>query len=75
MKTFQIEHLRHVIRVYTSRVRPGIRYGGIRWEELKDMVRIAPKISGVQIMNDADDWVVFDRESLGFKGIERPQDG
>lgn len=64
METFQIEHLRHVVRAYTSRVRPGIRYGGINWEALKQMVRVAPEISGVQIMNDADDWVVFDRESL-----------
>jgi hypothetical protein len=67
MKTFQVEHLRHVIRVYTSRVRPGIRYGGIRWEELKNMVRVAPEINGVQIMNNADDWVVLDREALGLE--------
>jgi len=67
MKTFQVEHLRHVIRVYTSRVRPGIRYGGIRWEELKNMIRIASEISGVQIMNNSDDWIVFDREALGLE--------
>ncbi len=64
MKTFQIQHVMHVVRVYTSRVRPGIRYGGIRWTALKDMIRAAPEIGGVQIMNNADDWIVFDREAL-----------
>jgi len=67
MKTFRVEHLSHVIRAYTTRIRPGITYGGIRWEELKNMIKIAPGMGGVQIMNDADDWVVFDRESLGFE--------
>ena len=64
MKTFQIQHLAHVVRVYTSRVRPEIRYGGIQWTALKDMIRTAPGIGGVQIMNNADDWIVFDREAL-----------
>ncbi|MGA7052755.1 MAG: hypothetical protein WBZ37_16065, partial [Mycobacterium sp.] len=64
MKTFQIQHLTHVVRVYTSRVRPGIRYGGIRWTALKEMIRSAPEIGGVQIMNNADDWIVFDRQDL-----------
>jgi len=67
MKAFRVEHLSHVIRAYTTRIRPGITYGGIRWEELKNMIKIAPEISGVQVMNDADDWVVLDRESLGFE--------
>ena len=66
MKTFEIEHLRHVIRAYTSRVRPGMEYGGIRWQELKRMIARAPEISGVQIMNNADDWVIFDRQALGL---------
>jgi len=64
MKTFQIQHLTHAVRVYTSRIRPGIKYGGIRWTALKDMIRAAPGIGGVQIMNNADDWIVFDREAL-----------
>ena len=71
MKTFQVEQLPHLIRVYTSRIRPGVRYGGIRWKALKDMIRIAPEISGVQIMNDADDWIVFDRESLGLDSSDK----
>ncbi len=66
MKTFRIEHLHHVVRAYTTRIRPGIRYGGIRWDALKEMIRAAPGISAVQIVNEADDWVVFDREALGF---------
>jgi len=73
MKTFQVERLRHVVRTYTTRIRPRIRYGGIRWEGLKEMIRVAPEISGVQIVNDADDWVVFDRESLGFGASDEPE--
>ncbi len=64
MKTFHVEHLPHVVRVYTSRIRPGITYGGIQWTALKDMIRAAPGIGGVQIMNNADDWIMFDREAL-----------
>ncbi len=70
MKTFHIEHLPRLIRVYTNRVRPGITYGGIRWEALKDMIRVAPEISGVQIMNNSDDWIVFDREALGLEASD-----
>lgn len=73
MKNFRVEQLRHVVRAYTTRLRPGIRYGGIRWEALKDMIRIAPEIGGVQIVNNADDWVVFDRESLGFGASEESE--
>lgn len=64
LNTFRVEHLSHVIRAYTDRARPGIRYGGIRWPALKEMVRAAPEIGGVQVMNSADDWIVFDRETL-----------
>jgi len=71
MKTFQIQHLPHLIRVYTSRIRPGVTYGGIRWKAVKDMIRNAPEISGVQIMNNTDDWVVFDRESLGLDSSDK----
>jgi hypothetical protein len=28
------------------------------------MISAAPGIGGVQIMNNADDWIVFDREAL-----------
>ncbi|MEZ0349402.1 SseB family protein [Mycobacterium sp. pR1184] len=67
MKTFKIQHLHRVIRAYTSRLRPGIEYGGIDWPALKEMLRAAPELSGVQIMNDSDDWIVFDRKSLGLE--------
>jgi hypothetical protein len=66
MNTFKMEPVGLVVRAYTTRVRPGIRYGGIRWPALREMIRALPDISGVQIMNDADDWIVFDREALGL---------
>jgi len=63
MKTYKIQHFTNVVRVYLTRTRPHITYGGITWEALKDMMRTKTDIQGVQIINDADDWVVFDRES------------
>lgn len=63
MKTYKIQHFTNVVRVYLTRTRPQITYGGITWEALKDMMRTKTDIQGVQIINDADDWVVFDRES------------
>src|SRR5262249_36745035 len=67
MKTFSVQHLTNVIRAYLTRSRPGITYGGIGWGALKEMIGRAPQIQGVQLMNDADDWVIFDRESLGLR--------
>lgn len=66
MNSFLIEPLGPVIRAYTSRLRPGIRYGGLRWSALKEMLRALPDIKGVQLMNNADDWVVVDRKALGL---------
>jgi hypothetical protein len=66
MKTFQVQHLANVVRAYLTRSRSDITYGGIKWEELKEMLRKEPQINGIQLINDADDWVVFDRESLGL---------
>ncbi|WP_156749740.1 hypothetical protein [Mycobacterium sp. E1747] len=66
MNSFLIEPLGPVIRAYTSRLRPGIRYGGLRWSALKEMLRALPDIKGVQVMNNADDWVVVDRKALGL---------
>jgi hypothetical protein len=64
MKTFAVRHMPRVIRAYTTRSRPGIRYGGMQWEALKNMIRTTTQLDGVQIVNNADDWVIFDRESL-----------
>jgi hypothetical protein len=47
------------------------RFGGIKWQALKEMIRTVPEISGVQIMNDADDWLVFDREALGLNPSDK----
>ncbi|WP_156659687.1 SseB family protein [Mycobacterium sp. 852002-53434_SCH5985345] len=66
MNSFLIEPLGPVVRAYTSRLRPGIRYGGLRWSALKEMIRALPEIKGVQVMNNADDWVVIDRKALGL---------
>ncbi|OBF71510.1 hypothetical protein A5750_20335 [Mycobacterium sp. 852002-51613_SCH5001154] len=67
MKTFAIEHLPTVLRAYTTRSRPAIRYGGMQWEALREMVKAAAQLSGIQIVNEADDWVVFDRAALGLE--------
>lgn len=64
MKVFQVRGVANVLRAYLTRNRPGITYGGINWEALKEIIRSEPAINGVQIVNDADDWVVFSRESL-----------
>lgn len=72
MKTFAIQHMPRVIRAYTSRTRPGIRYGGMQWETLQNMIRAATELDGVQIVNQADDWVVFDRESVTAGGTVEP---
>lgn len=64
MKLFQVGDIRNVVRAFLTRNRPGISYGGIKWEALKEMIRNEPSIDGVQVVNDADHWVVFDRESL-----------
>ena len=66
MKVFQVDHISNVVRAFLTRNRPGIIYGGIRWEALKEMTRNERSIDGIQVVNDADDWVVFDRKSLGI---------
>jgi hypothetical protein len=73
MNIFQVGDMRNVVRAYLTRKRPGIKYGGIRWEALKEMMRNEPGLDGVQIINEADDWVVFNRESLGFTPKDQSQ--
>lgn len=74
MNSFLIEPLGSVVRAYTSRLRPGIRYGGLRWSALREMMRALPEIKGVQLMNNADDWVVIDRKALGLDERGEPGD-
>ncbi|MEI7715749.1 MAG: hypothetical protein WCI78_06635 [Mycobacterium sp.] len=69
MKVFEVDGLPAVIRAFLTRNRPGITYGGMRWEAVAEMIGNAPGIDGVQVVNDADDWVVFDRESLGVSRL------
>jgi len=66
MKTFRVNDM-PTLRAYLTRKRPGITYGGMNWEALKDMIRKLPRIQGVKIVNDADDWILFDRASLGIR--------
>jgi hypothetical protein len=70
MNIFQVHGMPNVLRAYLTRRRPGITYGGIKWEALKEMIMGEAAINGVQIVNDADDWVAFDRESLKRGPIE-----
>jgi len=67
---FPVHGMPNVLRAYLTRRRPGITYGGIKWEALKEMIMGEAAINGVQIVNDADDWVAFDRESLKRGPIE-----
>jgi hypothetical protein len=52
------------IETYTTRRRPGIRYGGIAWEELVKMIKNDSEIPGVRVVNDADDWIVLGRDVI-----------
>lgn len=62
--TYTVGGLAGVVRAFVSRRRHGVRYGGMPWEALRDMVRAAPALGGVQVVNDAEDWVLFDRPVL-----------
>lgn len=42
----------------------------MKWEALKDMLTTTTELDGVQIVNNADDWVIFDRESLTASGTD-----
>lgn len=47
---------------YTTRGRPGLRYGGITWEALTDMVSQNTHMPGVRVVNAADDWILLSRD-------------
>ncbi|MHC9292581.1 hypothetical protein ACRCUN_08925 [Mycobacterium sp. LTG2003] len=52
------------ILTYTTRRRPGIRYGGIMWEELVKMIKNSEDMPGVRVVNDADDWILLGRDEI-----------
>lgn len=52
------------IIAYTTRNRPLIRYGGIKWEELVRLIKADAEIPGVRIVNEADDWIILGREVI-----------
>ncbi|WP_234820472.1 hypothetical protein [Mycolicibacterium goodii] len=49
---------------YTSRTRPGIRYGGITWDALADVIKNNPETPGVRVVNEADDWILLGRDAF-----------
>ena len=55
-----------LLQVYTGRQRPGIRYGGMSLEGIVEVLRKTPELNGVHLINDADDWVVLERDDLGL---------
>jgi len=55
-----------LLQVYTGRQRPGIRYGGMSLEAIVEVLRKTPELNGVHLINDADDWVVLERDDLGL---------
>lgn len=52
------------VLTYTTRTRPGIRYGGILWEELVKMIKNNAGMPGVRVVNNVDDWIVLGREVI-----------
>ncbi len=52
------------ILAFTTRKRQGINYAGITWENLVEMVKANTALSGVQVVNDADDWIVLGRDVI-----------
>lgn len=52
------------ILTYTTRMRPGIKYGGLVWEELVGMIKNNEGMPGVRVVNDADDWIILGRDVI-----------
>ncbi len=52
------------VLTYTTRMRPGIKYGGLVWEELVRMIKNNAGMPGVRIVNDADDWIILGRDVI-----------
>ncbi|WP_131822179.1 hypothetical protein [Mycobacteroides saopaulense] len=55
-----------LVQAYTTRSRSGYVYGGMSWDAIVDMVANTPALSGVQIVNDNDDWAIITRSDLGL---------
>jgi hypothetical protein len=64
MITSQVGDVKGLVQAFTSRRRPGITYGGMKWEAIVEMVKKATEIPGVHIINDRDDWVVLGRHEI-----------
>ncbi|MCV7065244.1 hypothetical protein H7H51_05160 [Mycolicibacterium farcinogenes] len=52
------------ILTYTTRRRPGLKYGGLVWEDLVSMIKNSKDIPGVRVVNNADDWVILGRDVI-----------
>ncbi|MBU8809938.1 hypothetical protein KL953_13710 [Mycolicibacterium goodii] len=52
------------VLTYTTRLRSGIKYGGITWDALVDMIKNNPEIPGVRVVNEADDWILLGRDVI-----------
>jgi SseB protein N-terminal domain len=64
MVTSEVGGVKGLVQAYTSRRRPGITYGGMKWEAIVEMVNNATEIPGVHVINDRDDWVVLGRREI-----------
>lgn len=62
--TSEVGGVSGLVQAYTSRRRPGITYGGMRWDAIVDMIKRAPEMPGVHIISDNDDWVVLGRAQI-----------
>lgn len=53
-------------RFFTTRTHPllGAPFGGIPWKAALTMLAKLPDVTGVMVVNNADDWVVFSKEHL-----------
>ncbi len=63
--------LSHVVRFFTSANHPnlGRPYAGMRWEAAIEMLRNLPEADGVQIINEADDWIAVSKDALPELGL------
>lgn len=73
--TSTVADVRGLVQVYTSRIRPGLTYGGMNWDDIVGVLRDAHDIGGVHIVNDRDDWIVLRRSDIQRTATDgRPED-